>query len=394
MFAFSGLEKGQSWARLLTCILSLLHRRRALAEATARLQEAVASEAALARALGHTHLERPGHGGEGSQHTAWAPAPLADATGGAALSLADLASSVDAGFGLLVADAVAAFGDADGTADGSSPSHGGVEPPSRSSPPQSPEARAAAAVARVMLRVSGGLPHGERRNPAGSRHVGGGGLVEEANDFANDVDRGGHQRGRGETGGGANGGGANGANKSNDNSGSSSSLELPFQGGQAEFGGRGQGEPGGLSPPHPVRRRWPGAGSSSNNTTNNNSASTRAGAQAGVMSPLHLTQSALQRRRDELRLAIQGLSVQLTLALSDDEGSGTASPRKSQASNASSDDARIATGQARDNEQEESAARQALTLELRRKRAALMEVEALLERLPSPLNACEKNSYG
>jgi hypothetical protein len=244
-----------------------------------------------------------------------------------------------------------------------------------------------------MLRVSGGSHHGERRNPAGSKHVGGGGLVEEASGFASDVDRGGHQRGRGET-----GGGANGANESNDNSGSSSSLELPFQGGQAEFGGRGQGEPGGLSPPHPLRRRWPGAGSSSNNTTTNNSASTRAGAQAGGVSPLHLTQSALQRRRDELRLAIQGLSVQLTLALSDDEGSGTASPRKSRTSNASSDDARIATGQARDNEQEESAARQALTLELRRKRAALMEVEALLERLPGslngPLNACEKKSYG
>ena len=260
----------------------------------------------------------------------------------------------------------------------------------------SPEKRAAAAAARVMLRVSGSLTRDMLRDQVAieigdgssrSNNGAGGGseFVEKATTSrlspANgrgkshrerSDDRGDNDNSEGDV--------ANNDEGNEPNSESSSSLDLPFHGGPVDFGSQAQGDLGSLSPPHPVRHRWPDANDISHGSTGT-FAGGRGSGGGGAVS-FQSTQSTLERRRDEIRLAIQGLSVQLTLALSDDENSKVSSGRKS-----GNDELSNANHDARDNYETESATRQALTLELRRKRAALIEVEALLERLQGPLSS-------
>jgi hypothetical protein len=392
------------WVLIIRMLFSVYVERRALSELEARLREAEASKQAPTKAPS-SHDRENFSAVQHHHHAAAVPsglvAPPAEEAhhGSAPLSLADLASTVDARMMHLPEVA---------NASSSSPAHSPrihrEQPPSTNrSQSLSPEKRAAAAAARVMLRVSGSLTHDMLRDQVAiengdgnsgdgdggrrSNNGAGGGsseFVEKATTLrhstANERDRSHRERSddRGDN------DSSEGDVPDNDegnehHSGSSSSLDLPFHGGPVEFGSQAQGDPGSLSPPHPVRHRWPDAHHISNGSTGTFAGGSGSG--GGAVS-FQSTQSTLERRRDEIRLAIQGLSVQLTLALSDDENSEVSSGRKS-----GNDEQSTANHDARDNDETESATRQALTLELRRKRAALIEVEALLERLQGPLSS-------
>lgn len=374
--------------------------RRALSEMEARLREAEMSKAQLKAPSSH---KQNNYDAVIHHHVA-APspslvAPLVEEAshhhGSAPLSLADLTSTVDGSMMHLPEVAHAT----------SSPAHSprirrGGQPPSRSES-HSPEKRAAAAVARVMLRVSGSLTHemlrdrvdvvaeggngGSGRNGGAAREDGDGnggskGFVEKASTSTHNprIELG-YENGQGSDG---VAGHDDEEGNEEENSGSSSSLDLPFHGAGAvgEFGS--QGDLGSMSPPHPVRHRWPENNPRNGGGMKGGSTIPPGGSGIGGGVSFQSTQSTLERRRDELRLAIQGLSVQLTLALSDDEGSESSSGRRS-----NNDEQNAAKSNAHDSDESGNATRQALTLELRRKRAALIEVDALLERLQGPVSS-------